>query len=453
MSLRRLASGVRGGGVAAGATLYSPTFVLLTATVCVSYLGVGFILPLRALYGQRLGASSFEIGLMASVALLTGFLAAPPIGALADRVGQRTVLWLGLLVHGFLVLAYIPINSPLPLIGLRGLEGIAIVGILPPARALMNAIAPPGRQGEALGVLGSAQMVGLMLGPALGTLLASQVGWAPAFLVAAAPLFAGAVLARRYLPAGVPHLRAPLTSSLPAAADEGRDVGPAPTGDEILPGAPATSASAPPSMLSRLFAPRISLAYGLTAALALTQGVISAIWAIYMRLRGASLELIGLSYTTFAITALILAPLAGRFSDRRGRFRPLVAALALYAVLYCLYAAPIGPWWLILLSGVEGISGAVARSATDGLLADVTPPDLRGRVQANYSAAGTAGAFLMALLAGLLYGASPGLPFLVVGIAFALVGAALLLLPPLRRTFPEFAPAAVESDLEAVERA
>ncbi len=151
-------------------------------------------------------AGQWEIGLMASAALLTGFLFAPPIGALADRIGQRTVLWSGLLVHGLLVLAYIFVTDPVWLIGLRALEGIAIVGILPPARALMNATAPAERQGEALGTLGSAQMVGLMLGPAFGTLLASDVGYSAAFLVAAVPLFAGAVLARIFLPAGRPQL-------------------------------------------------------------------------------------------------------------------------------------------------------------------------------------------------------------------------------------------------------
>jgi MFS family permease len=351
---------------------------------------------------------------MASSALLTGFLAAPPIGWLADRIGQRTVLWVGLLVHGILVLAYIPVRSPVLLIGLRALEGIAIVGILPPARALMNAIAPRVRQGEALGILGSAQMVGLTLGPAFGTLLAGSVGYGLAFLFAAVPLFVGALLARLYLPAQA-------NPAVTKAAARER---------------PARAA---------LFTPPLTLTYTLSAVLALTQGVISALWAIYMRLRGASLEVIGLSYTAYAVIALVLAPLAGRFSDRRGRFRPIFAALLLYGVIYSAYALPIGPLWLVLLSAVEGVSGGVGRSAVDGLLADLTPPDVRGRVQARYSAASTAGAFVMAALAGLLYGFSPGLPFLVAGVAFLLTALALQL-PVIWRLFPERARSASSAD-------
>ena len=72
----------------AGSGVYTPAILLLVFVVGTSFLGVGFILPLRALYGRSVGASSGEIGLMASSALLTGFLSAPIIGKLSDRLGH-----------------------------------------------------------------------------------------------------------------------------------------------------------------------------------------------------------------------------------------------------------------------------------------------------------------------------------------------------------------------------
>ena len=382
----------------AGSGVYTPAILLLVFVVGTSFLGVGFILPLRALYGRSGGASSGEIGLMASSALLTGFLSAPIIGKLSDRLGHGYVLFAGLVIHTLLVLAYIPIENPVLLIGLRGLEGIAVVGILPPARALANTLAPPTRQAETLGLLSAAQTVGMLLGPTFGLLLASAVGYHDAFLVAAAPLAAGAALAWFHLP-----------RRAVAAAD-------------------ALASAATATARDSLFTRPLLLAYSMQIILATTQGVGAAVWTIYMADLGASPLMIGLSFTTFAIPIIVLAPIAGRMADRTGRYWYVLFGIAVCGVLFVIYGLPIDPIWLVILSVPEGIAAAFARTATDGLLADATPPAMRGRVQAAYSAAGTGSAFVIATVSGFIYGLYRGLPFLLVGGVF--LAAALALLSP-----------------------
>jgi MFS family permease len=390
--------------VAVRERIYTAPVLLLAATVGVSFLGLGFVMPLRALYGRQIGATSGEIGLMASVALLTGFLAAPGIGWLSDRFGHRTILWIGVLAHALLVLAYIPVDDPVVLIGLRGLEGIAIVSVLPPARALMNTLAPRSRQGEALALVSSAQMVGILMGPAAGTILASRVGYTPSFLLASIPLFTGAAGALLFLP--------------------GRAATPATETD----GALATRAAL-------LFTPPLLLAYGLGAVYAVTNGVIQAIWSIYMADAGASLPLIGLSYTVFALPAGLLGPIAGRLSDRRGRYQPILLGLCGYAAIYVAFGLGVSPLWLVLLSGVEGVAAAFVGGALNGLLADALPTGAHGKGQANFSAAQTAGSFVGATAAGFLYALSPRAPFVATGVVFA-AGAAVLLLPAVIALFP-----------------
>lgn len=382
--------------------IYTPPVLLLAATVGVSFLGLGFVMPLRALYGRQIGATSGEIGLMASVALLTGFLAAPGIGWLSDRFGHRSILWIGVLAHALLVLAYIPVRDPVLLIGLRGLEGIAIVSVLPPARALMNTLAPRSRQGEALALVSSAQMVGILMGPAAGTILASRVGYTPSFLLASIPLFTGAACALLFLPGRAAH----------AAAD----------------GALATPAAS-------LFTPPLLLAYGLGAVYAVTNGVIQAIWSIYMADAGASLPLIGLSYTVFALPAGLLGPIAGRLSDRRGRYQPILIGMCGYAAIYVAFGLGVSPLWLVLLSGVEGVAAAFVGGALNGLLADALPAGARGKGQANFSAAQTAGSFVGATASGFLYALAPRAPFVATGVVFA-ASAAVLLLPAVIALFP-----------------
>ncbi|HEY7020463.1 MAG TPA: MFS transporter [Ktedonobacterales bacterium] len=379
--------------------LYTPPVLLLAAIVGVSFFGAGFVMPLRALYGRSVGANGVEIGLMASSFLLAGLLATPLIGRLTDKVGAGNVLWAGLLAHTILVLAYIPAQDPILLIGLRALEGIAAAAAYPPARALMNRLAPATRQGEALGMLASAQTAGILLGPVIGVLLASQSGYNAAFALASLPLALGVAVTLFFLPR-----RASGETTPPDAALGNWRVA---------------------------FTRPLTLTYALQTALGMSGGVIITVWSLYMADRGASLPLIGLSYTTYALPSMLLTPLAGRFSDRVGRFWPLTLGFALFGVVWLVYGFPLTPITIIIVSGLEGIPASLLSASLGGLLADSTPANARGRAQANFSAAGTLGSLISSVLAGALYASGPGIPFVVVGLVYLLIPL-VLFLPALR---------------------
>jgi MFS family permease len=148
-----------------------------------------------------------------------------------------------------------------------------------------------------------------------------------------------------------------------------------------------------------------------------------------MQDRGASLPLIGLSFTTFALAASALAPLAGRISDRYGRWRPILADLVLSGIVYCVYGLRLSPGWIIVLALVEGAGLAVVRVATDGFLADHVPQGIQGRIHALFSTAGTAGSLLGATVSGFLYAMEPGVPLLAMGVLYLLVPVALPVVP------------------------
>jgi len=385
-------------------SIYTFPVLVLIITVGVSFLGLGLVMPLRALYGRQLGASSTEIGLMTTSFLLAGFLATPGIGWLADRIGYKNVLWMGLLLHAALMIAYIFVQDPVVLIGLRGLEGIASVSVLPPTRAMMNLLAPRDRQGEALGLLSAAQTTGILIGPAVGALLASQTGYTLSFIIASIPLVIAAVFTIIFLPNRQKQQDAP-------------------------------SAFSRKDTFSELFTRPLVLTYALQIVLMISTGVVMAIWSLYMLDRGATLPLIGLSYTTFALPIIFTAPISGRLSDRYGRYWLFLSGMLLIGVIFCMYSLPsVTAWPIIFISIAEGIVTSIARSSLDGLLADIIPQDARGKVQANYAAAGLIGNLIGATAAGLLYGYSTGLPFFIAGLIC--FGACLvLLLPGIARMF------------------
>src|SRR6266511_4266774 len=51
-------------------SLYTLPAIVLLAAVALSFLGLGFVMPLRALYAREIGASSVEVGLMVTAFLL-----------------------------------------------------------------------------------------------------------------------------------------------------------------------------------------------------------------------------------------------------------------------------------------------------------------------------------------------------------------------------------------------
>ena len=380
--------------------LYTPSTVALAIIVAISYVGLGFIAPLRALYAYGMGASSVEIGLMTASFLVANFLTAPFVGRLTDRFQPGRVLWIGLLAHALIVLVYLPVQSPGWLIALRALEGAATASILPPARALMNKLAPVGRQGEAMGLIGAAQSAGILLGPVAGTLLASLLGYAPSFLVASALL------------AGVAVLAFCLLSRQQATVVRQKQ--------ELISG--------------RAISPSLLLVYGLGVQRMIVPGIMTTIWSLFMHAHGASLFVIGLSYATYGLSSLLVAPLAGKWSDRVGRYGTVLLGLTMAGIIYTAYALTTSVFWIVALGVVEGVAIAIEDGAINGLLSDLMPPGMQGRVQANFSAASTLGQLLGATIAGVLYTLGPGLPFLATGPLY-LVVAVLLLTPPAAKIF------------------
>ncbi len=381
--------------------IYTPLIVLLTFTIGISYMGLGFVMPLQTLYSRQIGATSTEIGLMTAAPLLTGFLVVPLIGRTIDHLGHRTVLWSGLSLHACLFLAYTLVHIPTWLIVLRATEGITIVCILPPARSLMNTLAPDTRQGEALGLLSAAQMGGILIGPLFGTLFATQVGFIPSFLCAGLLLGVSALAARFFLPQQAsPSLK--------------------------------TGRVGPWSLSKDLFTCPLILAYSLKGVLSTLQGVALAVWSIYMQDRGALLPLIGLTWALYSIPIILIAPFAGRYSDRHGRFLPIAFGLIAYSITYSLYGFYIPLAWIVVISFSEGIIAAVVITALDGFLADSMPMHKRGHIQAIFGAAGNAGSFLGAIAAGLLYTLAPGIPFLMMSVLFLSIGG-IVHLPRIRQ--------------------
>lgn len=105
------------------------------------------------------------------------------VGRLGDMFGKRRIYIAGFVVFT-LSSALCGISPTIgALIGFRVLQGVGAAMVQALGPALIVLAFPPKERGTALGTIGSAVALGIMIGPVLGGLLISTVGWRSIFYV------------------------------------------------------------------------------------------------------------------------------------------------------------------------------------------------------------------------------------------------------------------------------
>lgn len=170
---------------------------VLIAAAFVIAIGFGLISPVLPAY-----ARSFDVGIAAASVVVSAFaffrlVFAPAGGALVQRLGERPVYLIGLIVVAVSSLATAFAQSYVQLLVLRGLGGIGSTMFTVSAMALLVRLAPPQIRGQVSSMYASAFLIGGMLGPVIGGLLAGFGLRVPFVVYAAALLIAAAVVARQ----------------------------------------------------------------------------------------------------------------------------------------------------------------------------------------------------------------------------------------------------------------
>lgn len=138
-------------------------------------------------------------------------------GAVGDRIGRRRILVLGVVV--FLLSAVLSgmVTSIGQLIALRGLTGLGSALAMPAAMALTFDVTDGTAQRTAVGIMGSTQAIGALIGPILGGAALVAFGWHAAFWSVVPLLLAALVLNWWWLPTGRPDAAAGRSLDVPGA--------------------------------------------------------------------------------------------------------------------------------------------------------------------------------------------------------------------------------------------
>jgi MFS transporter, DHA1 family, tetracycline resistance protein len=356
--------------------------------------GQWFFLPLLPIFLGRKGGSAALVGVVFAAGLLANAAVRYPAGWAADRYGTRAVLVVAMLATAGLFLAYL---LPLPLgafIAVRFLHGAAQGAYWPAANGLIAELTAPRQRGRAFGNMQATNMAGMLLGPAIGGVVALfEIGFA--FTIAAA-LSAMTVAALVTLP----NVRAQATVEIPARAVH----------------------------IARRLLPLIVLGAGTSYMI----GVYDTVWSLYLTSRGGSTFAVGLSFVAFALPALFLSGPAGALGDRFGARRFIVGGLLSTGLFAGLYPFIASVPWLIGLGLVEGVFTISGLPSTMAEVSRLAEPGQHARTQAVFQTVQTAIQIGGALIGGALFTVGPAYAFLSITVVCA--AGSLSALAPARHT-------------------
>jgi len=175
-------------------------FAILVATMFISMLGFGIVVPLLPIYADQLGATPIEIGLINGGFGIAVLVFLPLVGRLSDRIGRKVFLCSGLAVLIIASLGFIWAQNPLQLILVRCFQGLGASMHLPVAQAYLGDITPEGQEGRWMGRFNGVLFSAVGLGPLIGGLLTDLFSASTTFLVMAALCAVGLIATITLLP-------------------------------------------------------------------------------------------------------------------------------------------------------------------------------------------------------------------------------------------------------------
>src|SRR5712671_1530941 len=331
-----------------------------------------FVLPmLFPFLKEQLGVGYIELGFALTVFAVTSGLTQAPIGYLADHIGARKVLLMGLTLGGFaLIMLGLHLSYPF-LIASAVLLGLANSVYHPADYAILSAHMDEVRTGRAFSIHTFAGFLGGAVAPAIVAALVATTGGHGALMVAGS---VGPLVALLLVVVGIPDA---------SAAD--RKV------DGVR--APKQSIITPAIIVLTIFFTLLSLSnagIGNFGVVALMSGY------------GASFSSANIALTAF-LGASAMGVLAGGFLADRTRRHGQVAAVCFAinaAIVFFIATVDLPSLLLTAAMGTAGFLGGVIAPSRDMLVRNAAPPGAAGRAFGIVSTGFNLGGIVSPLLFG-----------------------------------------------------
>jgi DHA1 family solute carrier family 18 vesicular amine transporter 1/2 len=172
---------------------------VLYATIFLSATGLGTTTFLLPVYAASIGASYVDLGLLGAVGNIVYTVFTLTTGLLLDRF-ERLRLYTVYAFMGALILGFFTLADNIPrLLLARALLGVASASFWVSASTLTADISPPERLTQSMGRYNLSWITGFAIGPYLGGLISSNLGFNTLFLCTASLMVASGLLSQLML--------------------------------------------------------------------------------------------------------------------------------------------------------------------------------------------------------------------------------------------------------------
>jgi MFS family permease len=321
---------------------YPAGFYLAVAANFFFFTGFQWTIVTLPGYVLELGGGATQIGLAYGLSTLSAVLVRPFVGRLVDRWGRKAALLVGAALFALVPALYPFTTSVVPFLVLRLVMGLGIAAFTTAYTALVADLAPPARRGEAIGLSGVTNNLGMLFAPTVGALVQAQQGYTVHFLAAAA---IGACSFLAILPVKEPR------------REPGRQ-------------------EAGPGFWSTVRNRTVWVAALGGTGLAVAYGAVLSFLPPFADERG--LTVAGGYFTAFAVAMMGAQASAGWLSDRVGR-RAVAAPGMLVVIVAMIGLASASSDVALLVAGAGlGLSWGLVRAALDTAVIDAAGPQARG---------------------------------------------------------------------------
>lgn len=331
------------------------TVWVLIAAAFVIAMGFGLIAPVLPLFAQDMAGAAFPGAEVTATSIIISAFAvmrllwATPTGSIVTRIGEKPTYVVGVFLVAASTAATAFAGNYWELLVYRGLGGIGSVMFTVSAMGLLIKIAPRRMRGRVSALYGATFLIGNMVGPVAGGLLAG-FGVKVPFLIYATALVVAAILMWVFMPAT------------------------AGKGDGSTPALPSMTLKE--ALQDRAYAANLP---GLFAHGWSNFGVRTAIVPLFVAaVMTDQAWVAGAVMAVYAIGNAAVLPFASRYADQVGR-KPMILWGLVIGAVFTVLIGQTELWWIIFpASFLSGAGTGMFNPASQAVIADIIGSERSG---------------------------------------------------------------------------